>query len=216
MNTTQKLTGESPSAGYYSMTLRLASGKRILRSNNERAFVISQLQDLLGRRSLLEEPDTRHTLASHIDLLAFSILDKEIQCIVFAIAQNSARKFAEIIMNRLSEYQSEWQLAPSFRGSKYDTRAISMTRLAGPHDALQKSVQLHLRHSDWEYDRYSSIGFYLHDRRGDWMHIWRLTNLYENDVSLYYELIGKTIPFTKYIGTSSITTRPYVPLSHAL
>lgn len=191
-----KLSG----AGYYLITLRSNASEHVLRSNNERAFVMSQLQDLLGRRSLLEDPEIRHRLPSHIDLLAFSILDQDIKLVVFSIARGSADSFAHSIATRLYNYQSEWLLAPSFRKAKPSAPTARVRRLAGPYDALNQSVKLHMRHNDWEYDRYSSIGFYLHDRRGDWMHVWRMSNLYENNSSRYYELA---------------TTPQFAPLSHA-
>ena len=204
---------ESPSAGYYSFTLYKSSGKQVLRSNNERAFVLSQFQDLLGRRSLLEEPDARHRLASHIDLLAFSILDQDIKCILFAISKNAVRTFAELLSNRLIDFQSEWRISAAFHSVSSD-HAYSMKVLSGPYDALNKSVELHLRHSDWEYDRYSSIGFYLHDRRGDWMHLWRICQLYENNNKLYRQLVEEQ---TLHMNHNSLlaTVQPFVPLSHA-
>ncbi len=67
-----------------------------------------------------------------------------------------------------------------------------MKKLSGKHEALALSASIHLLHKDWEYDRYSSIGFYLHDRRGDWMKLWRLTQLYDNDATLYREYLERT------------------------
>ncbi len=205
---------ESPSAGYYSISLCKASGKPILRSNNERAFIISQLQDLLGRRSLLEEPESRHRLASHVDLLAFSILDKDIKCIVFAISKTSAHTFLSLVSKRLIDYQSEWRIAATFYSASGE-HSFTIKKLSGPYEALNTSVDLHLRHSDWEYDRYSSIGFYLHDRRGDWVHLWRISQLYEKDTELYRRLVEAQVLQTG--NQSSIPTiQPFAPLSHAL
>lgn len=204
---------ESIDAGYYVITLRMRSGQRILRSNNERAFVMSQLQDVLGRQSLLEEPSNRSRLATHLDLLAFSILDRDITFIIFSIARASAIAFAKIIMNRLQTYQSEWNLAPSFQSAPLSEASSILTRLSGPYEALNYSVSLHCRHSDWEYDRYSSIGFYLHDRRGDWVHLWRLSQLYENDAQLYQQLIIKESRLHTSMDEHP-TVQPFVPLLH--
>ena len=198
-------------AGYYRITLSLKSGHQLLRSNNERAFVMSQLQDLLGRRSLLEEPGSRYRLSAHLDLLAFSILDQAINFIVFSIAKNSALAFAQIVMNRLQTYQSEWNLAPSFQPSYSNEPSITVRRLSGPYEALDSSVSLHARHRDWEYDRYSSIGFYLHDRRGDWVHLWRLSRLYENDTELYRQLILNALALKTDSSAFSKVPR-FVPL----
>lgn len=210
-----KSTRKKLDAGYYLVTLSGQIGRPILRSNNERAFIISQLQDLLGRKSLLEEPAIRHRLASHIDLLAFSIVESNIQFVAFSITRNSMQAFAKCIVYRLSNYQNEWQLAPSFQRFQTDEPHITIRRLAGPHEALHHTVTLHQRHLDWEYDRYSSIGFYLNDRRGDWMHVWRLAQLYDNDQNLYRELITHSLPEVKNDRELS-TALPFVPLSRAL
>ena len=66
---------------------------------------------------------------------------------------------------------------------------MNIRKLAGEHEALGLSADIHLIHKDWEYDRYSSIGFYLHDRRGDWMKLWRLTKLYDNNAAAYRNFI---------------------------
>src|SRR5690606_10730899 len=93
--------------------------------------------------------------------------------------------------------------------------SIVIRHLAGPHAALQQSVVLHLQHTDWEYDRYSSIGFYLHDRRGDWMHLWRLSQLYANDSTHYQMLLADGLT-KKMLLSSDATGQPFAPLSHAL
>lgn len=203
---------EIKEAGYYEVVIGLRSSAPILRSNNERAFVMSQFQDLLGRRSLLEEPGNRYRLSSHIDLLAFSIFSQNITFITFSIAQSSVQAFAEIIAHRLQSYQSEWSISPSFHSLYSDEPSVKIIQLAGPYEALNHSVLLHLRHNDWEYDRYSSIGFYLHDRRGDWMHLWRLSRLYENDAQLYTALLKQAR--SALTGAALPTGLPFAPLSH--
>ncbi len=206
---------ESPSTAYYAVTLGLASGKRILRSNNERAFIIGILQDVLGRRSLLEEPEARFLLAAHIDLLAFSILDQDVKLVLFSIAKSSAYMFAQLIAERLKDFQSEWQLVPSFHAHKDDPIRIKIVKLSGPYGALNASAALHVRHNNWEYDRYSSIGFYLYDRRGDWMHLWRVSRLYENDSETYRKLLTEQLQHI-YRKNSVPIIQPFVPLSHVL
>ena len=59
----------------------------------------------------------------------------------------------------------------------FDTIFI-FDKLNGRHEALNISKEIHLLHDNWRYDRYSSIGFYLDDRRGDWMRPYRLTSLF--------------------------------------
>ena len=166
--------------GYYHVQAGSAGSNRFLKTNNERAFVGVQIQQLLAARSVLEDPLYAKSLAHHIDLLAFSITEQGIQLLAYCIDVSSLHHLMDILMERLAQYRSEYrQYTPQPDAS------ITIRELLGEHEALSLSANIHLLHKDWEYDRYSSIGFYLHDRRGDWMKLWRLTKLYDNDVSAY-------------------------------
>ena len=177
--------------GFCHVTIEPPEAKKLLRSNNERAFVIAQLQDLLSPRLILGDVPAYRQLSSCIDLLAFSISHEAIHLLIFTIDTTLASDFAHRITARLVQFQYE------FRPRRYQhgpEARVHIEKLIGPHQALARSIQIHLLHQDWEYDRYSSIGFYLHDRRGDWMRLWRLTALYDNDPTLYYGLIEQSIP----------------------
>lgn len=182
-------------AGYYRMTMSSLDTRMLLRSNNERSFVLSQLQDLLCARSVLEAPVPQRHLASHIDLLAYSIQDRDICLLVFTISPSSLHELSREISRRLQQYQSEYAQKP------VQDPVCMLVRLAGPHHALSASTTLHLRHTDWEYDRYSSIGFFLHDRRGDWMRLWRIAQLYDTQPKNYRLLI------TNELGTENSTSK---------
>lgn len=205
----QKIHDTTP--GYYLLTIGTVGGVRFLRSNNERAFIIAQLQDLLNTRSILEEPTPHRRLAAHIDLLAFSIQPTDIRLIIFSISRTSLAQLSRSITQRLLQFQSD--NSPARRPSIQPTAMI--IRLAGPHNALLQTLSLHLRHTDWEYDRYSSIGFYLHDRRGDWMRLWRLARLYKNRPSTYRHMLHPTQPKPtaqeSAIDTVNRLTRPRHP-----
>lgn len=186
------MNNHATSFGYYYVTLRQAGPGRFLHSNNERAFIISQLQDLLSPRLLLNSVPAHKQLASCIDLLAFSVRDTGVDLLVFAIDKLITTEWVEHLAGRLAQYQSEY----SYSGlpSKLTVSPlVHIQKLIGPHEALSKSVDIHLLHTNWEFDRYSSIGFYLHDRRGDWMRTWRLAALYENSVEQYTSLITHAI-----------------------
>lgn len=183
----------SSSHGYYHITVTARSSRRFLNTNNERAFIVSQLQDLLSPRLLIDTIPTHKQLASCIDLLAFSIMPDALHLVVFSIDASIATRFARYIASKLLEYQSEY--TPDHLISESDSHIV-LKKLRGPHHALEHSVSLHILHPDWEYDRYSSIGFYLHDRRGDWMRMWRLTQLYDNDPSQYRILLYQRLAIT--------------------
>lgn len=178
------------SHGYYHVTVTARSSRRFMYTNNERAFIVSQLQDLLSPRLLLDTIPAHKQLASCIDLLAFSITGEAINLIVFSIDASVTARFSQYLASKLLEYQCEY--AADHLLDESDIH-VDLKKLRGPHQALERSVTLHILHTDWEYDRYSSIGFYLHDRRGDWMRIWRLAKLYENDTSQYRLLLHQRL-----------------------
>lgn len=185
MDTSQK----QDTPGYYSVTISSIDERKLLSSNNDRAFIVSQLQDLLSGRSILESPAPHRHLASHIDLLAFSIQGRDIRLIAFAISPASLYELSRSITDRLRQYQDEYSAV----FTKSQNPVSMLYRLTGPHHALTATINVHLRHNDWEYDRYSSIGFYLHDRRGDWMRPWRLTKLFQNEADKYRLLVESSI-----------------------
>jgi hypothetical protein len=159
-----------------------------------------QLQQLLAARSVLEDPLYAKSLAHHIDLLAFSISEKGVQLLAYCIDISSLQHLVAIMIERLEQYRSEYQL---YARSVNTQVSITMKKLSGEHEALARSTKIHLLHKDWEYDRYSSIGFYLHDRRGDWMKLWRLTQLYNNDASTYRNFIEHAQNQALYAGVST-------------
>jgi hypothetical protein len=170
--------------GYYHVQVSSTDSNRFFKTNNERAFIGVQIQQLLAARSVLEDPLYAKSLAHHIDLLAFSISQEGIQLLAYCIDVSSLQHLIDILLERLAQYRSEYRLY-----SRQPAASIEIRELIGEHEALSLSADIHLLHKDWEYDRYSSIGFYLHDRRGDWMKLWRLTQLYNNDVSAYRRFI---------------------------
>jgi len=174
--------------GYYHVRVYIGGSSRFFKTNNERAFIGVQIQQLLAARSVLEDPLYAKSLAHHIDLLAFSISEEGIQLLAYCIDITSLQHFINILLQRLGQYRSEYQL---YRNQPESS--VIIRKLVGEHEALALSATIHLLHKDWEYDRYSSIGFYLHDRRGDWMKLWRLTKLYENNTATYRDFIQHSL-----------------------
>ena len=193
---------QSFSQGYYHVTLCNRTNSSLLRSNTERAFILAQLQDLLSPRLFIGDVPAHKQLASCIDLLAFSITPSSVQLVVYAIDRSVLRYMCARVTDRFMQYQSETHI----NDIRYLPLEISASfkKLRGPHHALAKSITLHLRHEDWEYDRYSSIGFYLHDRRGDWMRTWRVAKLYENTPAHYYQLAARELHATRSNNPTSL------------
>src|SRR4051812_11818868 len=95
----------SKSYGYYYVSLALSDAQKLMRTNSERAFVVSQLQDLLSPRLLLDSVPAHTQLASCIDLLAFSITSEAVQLLIFAIDSSVINYFTHCISTRLVQYQ---------------------------------------------------------------------------------------------------------------
>ncbi len=180
------------SFGYFHITISAEGEHALIKSNSERAFVVAQLQDLLSPRLLLGDIPAHKQLASCVDLLAFSIRRQSIQLLIFSIDASLSEYFAGCIAARFQQYKSEVQPEHRRRHASLQVR-VTTERLAGPHHALRQSAVLHLLHEDWEYDRYSSVGFYLHDRRGDWMRTWRLAQLYDNNPRHYRKFLRRPL-----------------------
>lgn len=162
---------------------------------------MSQLQDLLSPRLLINEiPDYRQ-LASCIDLLAFYISSESINLLIFTIDQKLANNLAAVIQIRLEEFQL-YKLFPA--RPAHTKNKFYIKKLHNQHEAFLESVKIHRLSRDWQYDRYSSIGFYIHDRRGDWMRIWRLTKLYDNQPEHYFQTVLQSS--TSLSRAASLTT----------
>lgn len=176
------MTRNQDGYGYFSIRLQLRDRAPLFRTNTERAFVLAQLQDMLSPRMVIHGIPEYRQLPACLDLLCFFVSSSAIHLVVFGIDQRLVFDFSVHLRQKLVSFQTEY--TPSLI-TQLSSVAIKLRRLAGPHEALSETVRIHQLSPDWEYDRYSSIGFYLHDRRGDWMRIWRLTKLYQNNPETY-------------------------------
>lgn len=186
--------------GYYFVRIH-GDTSNFLSSNGERSFVISQLQDLFtfhpyGYSSNLSYPTS---IALQSDLLAFSITRDAISLLLFCSSLTALSTLKRSLAEGLAWYSNEYHPQKNTsRHLRYTTK-----KLYGPHQALEYTATIHLLHEDWEYDRYSSIGFYLHDRRGSWMRLWRMSGLFENHAQKYYEFL---VSKQKEFRASSVAT----------
>lgn len=175
LHTTQQL-------GYYHIRIRDGLRPYVLNTNSDRARVVALLQDTLGIQSFLDDPIAYRKFGARIDLLAFSITRSSIELVIFALNKASGRVLAQLISAALQD-----------QPNRLPTTTIYT--LSGSHHALLTSIRLHAQHDDWEYDRYSSIGFYLHDRRGDWVRLRRVAALFDADPERYRSLFLACRPY---------------------
>ena len=164
-------------SGYFHVWISSAKGTVFFTNSNDKAFFISLMQDELSPRKRLD--DLKITTSAHtadIDLLAYSLTPDGVHLLVHTSRKSAIEELGQIL---LLSYEGYLRQQAKVNVLPFDTLFI-FDKLVGRHEALQVSKEIHLLHDDWRYDRYSSIGFYLDDRRGDWMRPYRLTTLFEN------------------------------------
>ena len=167
---------------YYHVWIAASKDQVFFASGLDKAFFISLLQDYLSPRAGLGQWSSRHQgFAAAIDLIVYSLTDFGVNLLINASDKEAVEDFGQALLSHYAAYLSQqraWEVLP------FDSIFVH-DRLADEHEALAISRDIHLLHDNWQYDRYSSIGFYLHDRRGDWVHPWRLTDLFNNDSDWY-------------------------------
>ena len=173
-------------SGYFHIWISSVKGQSFFEDTQDKAFFISVLQEYLSPRTMLQEfSSTPKGFAHTIDLLAFSLTAKGVHLLLFTSQKNSIEIFGQAILLSYAAYIQDKHLVPNL---PFDSLFI-FDNLAGRHEALNVSRDIHLLHEDWRGDRYSSIGFYLDDRRGDWMRPYRLTSLFHNAPRRYVQFL---------------------------
>lgn len=160
---------------YYHLWIAAAKDQVFFASSIDKAFFVSLIQDILSPRR------RRQSLA----LVAYSLTDFGLNLLVFSESPRLVEGFGQRLLLKYVDYlnqQRDWEQLP------FDTIFVH-DRLGDEHEALNISREIHLLHDDWRHDRYSSIGFYLDDRRGEWMQPWRLTRLFHNDSNWYKDFL---------------------------
>lgn len=165
---------------YYHLWIAAAKDQVFFQTSIDKAYVISLFHLYLSPRRR-DQP----RYCEELDLIAYSLTDFGMNLLLCATGTKIVEDFGQNILVHYSDFlhqQSAWEVLP------FDT-IFTYDKLADEHEALAVSREIHLLHDDWRHDRYSSIGFYLDDRRGDWLHPWRLTDLYHNDTHWYQHFL---------------------------
>jgi len=173
-------------SGYFHIWISSVKSHSFFPDAKDKAFFLSLLQENLSPQNTLQEfSSTPRGYAHTIDLLAYSLTEKGVHLLIFTSKKASIEAFGQTI---LLSYASYMQDTHCILVLPFDSLFIFDT-LAGRHEALNVSRDMHLLHEDWRGDRYSSIGFYLDDRRGDWMRPYRLTTLFHNTPRRYVQFL---------------------------
>jgi hypothetical protein len=173
-------------SGYFHVWISSVEGALFFASNSDKAFFMTVLQDCLSPRKKLDEVRIGHYgYSADIDLLAYSLTETGVHLLVHTTRKPAIEECGQAL---LFSYQQHLQAQSWTHSLPFETIFI-FDKLIGRHEALNVSREIHLLHDDWRYDRYSSIGFYLDDRRGDWMRPYRLTSLFGGKPKQYLKFM---------------------------
>jgi len=143
------------------------------------------LQDNLSPRAqlpgLFGTTNMTKGFAANIDLLAYSLTQRGVHLLMHTTRKSAIEELGQVLLLTYADFIQD---NPMFTTLPFDTIFI-FDHLRGRHEALAVSRKIHMLHDDWRFDRYSSIGFYVDDRRGDWMRPRRLTSLFDNKSRQY-------------------------------
>ena len=169
-------------SGYFHVWISSKKDSLFFAGSTDKAFFISLIQDNLSPRHKLDRIRlTTHGYICDIELLAYSLTKSGVHILVHTTRKNAVEEFGQAL---LFSYETYLASQHTVLALPFDTLFI-FDKLVGRHEALRVSREIHLLHEDWRNDRYSSIGFYLDDRRGDWMNPHRLTVLFGNKPDHY-------------------------------
>ena len=178
--------GTKYESGYFHVWISSTEQATFFTSDIDKAFFLTLMQDTLSPRLKLKEHYPYHYHYSNdIDLLAFSLTNVGVHLLVHAACAAAIDEFGQTLLFAYGDYlqDQEHHASLPFDG------AFVFDKLLGRHEALQMSKKIHLLHEDWRGDRYSSIGFYVDDRRGDWMRPYRITSLFEGNGRHYVRFL---------------------------
>lgn len=171
-----------PQKDYYHIWIAAAKDQTFFQNNLDKAYILLLFQEILSPRANIGTSD----VPEHLHLLAYSLNDFGMNLLVESSGGvRLVEDFGQQLLTRYADYihaQQSWEALP------FDT-VFTYDALSDEHEALSISREIHLLHHDWRNDRYSSIGFYLDDRRGDWFSGWQLADLYDNDPVWYQNFL---------------------------
>ena len=173
-------------SGYFHVWISSAKGASFFESDDTKAYFMTLIQDNLSPRAKLREYPKAHAgYTAEIDLLAYSLTSNGVHLLIYTSRKAAIEEFGQTLLLTYANYIQKSHTSDKL---PFDTIFI-FDKLRGRHEALNTSREIHLLHDDWRGDRYSSIGFYLDDRRGDWMRPYRLTSLFGGKPSQYLRFI---------------------------
>ena len=167
------LIPKNSASGYYNLSIQPANPT----IKKSKALFLSLLQEYLSPRlKLATNNSVMCQYSATIDLIAFMLKDNSFELVCHCTNKYVLLHFFDTLKRDYCFYTQ----------GRCD---VSTKKLKDIETVLNKTLQLHSKCSPDRYNQYSSIGFYLHDRRGDWIRPWHITGLFEDLQSEYRALL---------------------------
>lgn len=164
-------------AGYFHLWLATTKRNSFFENNFDKSFFLLQLERLLSIRG----QGSKRPLP--VELLAFSLTSDGAHLLVYTSRKALLEYLCHILLQRYSHYLA-------LRGSNSHIRPLLIIDgLAGAHEALNVSREIHLLHDDWQHARYSSIGYYFGERHADWVQLQRISATFSHSPDYYRTLL---------------------------
>ena len=176
-------------SGYFHIWLSTSDKQRFFDDEVDQDFFLTQLQRLLSPRQSLQPAKHTHHFTIVIDLLAFSLTASGVHLVVYTSRRRLLHTFTHLLIARYTDFISQ---QPN-RSHHLSNAMVLFDRLAGPHEALNSSRDIHLLQKDWRTTAYSSIRSYLDDVQPEWLRPQRLTSLFDNNPDYYQQFLFSRI-----------------------
>lgn len=151
----------------------------------DRAYLISLFQRYLTtNRPKFVEYSPYKNYSYDIELVAFSLTDSKVSLLLYQLSVGGYEQYLRSVLTSYKRYFSRRhnQGAVAFRKPR-------VTPLSN-NEAVIASKTIHRQANDWRDTRYSSLGFYINERRGDWVKPVRITSAFNNSPSRYLDYIN--------------------------
>jgi len=164
-----QLQSPSDDVGYYHVWITASRQQRFLLHIHDKSRFVECVS-----KSLVS--------SSHITLLGYALVSTGAHLLLHASEYRSLDSWT----NRLLEMYSD---ALRGRGLIHIDTVTVFDKLAGRHEALAVSRDIHLLPITWRRSPYSSIRYYLDGMRSEWLNAERMLQLFDNQPDEYVRFL---------------------------
>lgn len=162
-----------------------SNGSPIFLDGLDRAYLISLFQRYLTtNRPKFVEYSPYKNYSYDIELVAFSLTDNKASLLLYQLSVGGFEQYIRSVLLSYSRYFSK-----RHNQTVRLLRKPTITFLSNK-EAVLASKTIHRQTNDWRRSRYSSLGFYINERRGDWVKPVRITDAFNHSPSRYLDYVN--------------------------